>query len=127
MPLVLLQAGDTVVFKDLYRFTREAENGYKKYMEWLDRGINMVFLDNPTVSSDYIRQMMTTAEQQDIVTKTAMESIIKLLIIVELDRGEKQCLIYPSLLKMELLQAIRRVEENQASLIRCLMLSERIF
>ena len=77
MPLVLLQAGDTVVFKDLYRFTREAENGYKKYMEWLDRGIN-------------IRQMMTTAEQQDIVTKTAMESIIKLLIIVELDRGEKQ-------------------------------------
>ena len=88
MPLVLLQAGDTVVFKDLYRFTREAENGYKKYMEWLDRGINMVFLDNPTVSSDYIRQMMTTAEQQDIVTKTAMESIIKLLIIVELDRGE---------------------------------------
>lgn len=86
----LLQAGDTVVFKDLYRFTMEAENGYKKYMEWLDRGINMVFLDNPTVSSDYIRQMMTTAEQQDIVTKTAMESIIKLLIIVELDRGEKQ-------------------------------------
>ena len=86
----LLQAGDTVVFKDLYPFTREAENGYKKYMEWLDRGINMVFLDNPTVSSDYIRQIMTTAEQQDIVTKTAMESIIKLLIIVELDRGEKQ-------------------------------------
>ena len=35
-------------------------------------------------------KMMTTAEQQDIVTKTAMESIIKLLIIVELDRGEKQ-------------------------------------
>lgn len=87
----------------------------------------MVFLDNPTVSSDYIRQMMTTAEQQDIVTKTAMESIIKLLIIVELDRERSSAFIYPSLLKMELLQAIRRVEENQASLIRCLMLSERIF
>lgn len=86
----ILQSGDTVVFKDLYRFTREAENGYKKYMEWLNRGINMVFLDNPTVSTDYIRQMMQTASEQDIVTKTAMESIIKLLIIVELDRGEKQ-------------------------------------
>lgn len=123
----LLQGGDTVVFKDLYRFTREAENGYKKYMEWLDRGINMVFLDNPTVSSDYIRQMMTTAEQQDIVTKTAMESIIKLLIIVELDRERSSASIYPSLLKMALLQVIRGVEENQASLIRCRMLSERIF
>lgn len=86
----LLQAGDTVVFKDLSRFTREAENGYKKYMEWLQRNINIVFLDNPTVSSDYIRQMMTTAENQDIVTKTALEGTIKLLLIVELDRAEKQ-------------------------------------
>lgn len=86
----ILQAGDTVVFKDLSRFTREAENGYKKYMEWLDRDINIVFIDNPTVSSDYIRQMMSTAEKQDLVTKTAMEGIIKLLLIVELDRAEQQ-------------------------------------
>ena len=28
----LLQSGDTVVFKDLSRFTRETDNGYKKYM-----------------------------------------------------------------------------------------------
>ena len=42
----ILQSGDTVVFKDLSRFTREAENGYKKYMDWINRGINMVFLDN---------------------------------------------------------------------------------
>lgn len=86
----ILQSGDTVVFKDLSRFTREAENGYKKYIDWINHGINMVFLDNPTVSTDYIRQMMQTASKQDIVTKTAMENIIKLLIIVELDRGEKQ-------------------------------------
>ncbi|WP_027217185.1 recombinase family protein [Butyrivibrio fibrisolvens] len=86
----LLQDGDTVVFKDLSRFTREAENGYKKYMEWLSRNIHIVFIDNPTISSDYIRQMMTTAEKQDLVTKTAMEGIIKLLLIVELDRAEQQ-------------------------------------
>ena len=86
----LLQSGDTVVFKDLSRFTREAENGYIKYMEWLARGVNIVFLDNPTISSDYIRQMMNTAESQDLVTKTAMEGIIKLLLIVELDRAEQQ-------------------------------------
>ena len=86
----LLQSGDTVVFKDLSRFTREAENGYTKYMEWLNRGVNIVFLDNPTVSSDYIRQMITTAEKQDLITKTAMEGTIKLLLIVELDRAEQQ-------------------------------------
>ena len=86
----LLQDGDTVVFKDLSRFTREAENGYKKYMDWIERGISIVFIDNPTVSSEYIRQMMKVAEQQDIVTKTAMEGVIKLLLIVELDRAEQQ-------------------------------------
>lgn len=86
----LLQSGDTVVFKDLSRFTREAENGYIKYMEWLTKGVNIVFLDNSTISSDYIRQMMDTAKSQDLVTKTAMEGIIKLLLIVELDRAEQQ-------------------------------------
>lgn len=86
----ILQSGDTVVFKDLSRFTREAENGYKKYMEWLSRDINMVFIDNPTVSSDYIRHMIKMSEDQDIVTKTALEGTIKLMLIVELDRAEKQ-------------------------------------
>lgn len=86
----LLQSGDTVVFKDLSRFTREAEKGYKKYMEWISRGINIVFIDNPTVSSDYIRQLTSMAAEHDLVTKTAMEGVIKLLLIVELDRAEKQ-------------------------------------
>ena len=86
----IIQKNDTVVFKDISRFSREVENGYKKYMEWLERGINIVFIDNPTISSDYIKQMMNTAEQQEIVARTALESTIKLLIIVELDRAEKQ-------------------------------------
>lgn len=86
----LLHAGDAVVFKDLSRFTREAENGYKKYMEWLARDINIIFIDNPTISSDYIKQMTAIAQNQDIVTKTAMESVIKLLLMVELDRAEQQ-------------------------------------
>ena len=85
-----LQRGDTVVMKDLSRFTREAENGYLKYIQWLNKGVNIVFIDNPTISSDYIRQMLDTAEKQDLVTKTAMEAIIKLLLIVELDRAEQQ-------------------------------------
>lgn len=86
----LLRAGDTIVFKDLSRFTREAENGYNKYMEWIARDINIVFIDNPTISSDYIKHMLSIAQEQDIVTKTALEAVIKLLLIVELDRAEQQ-------------------------------------
>lgn len=95
----MLHAGDTVVFKDISRFTREAENGYQKYMEWINRAINIVFIDNPTVSSDYINQLTNTAKEMDLVTKTAMESTIKLLLIVELDRAEKQRLYIQKAIK----------------------------
>ena len=95
----ILQKSDTVVFKDISRFTREAENGYKKYMEWLDRGITVVFIDNPTISSEYIKQMMDVAQSQDLVTRTAMEGVIKLLLIVELDRAEQQRLYISKAIK----------------------------
>lgn len=86
----LLQTGDTVVFKDISRYTRQAEQGYEKYMELMSKGINLVFIDNPTISTEYIKSMMHVAEQQDLVAKTALESTIKLLLIVELDRVQKE-------------------------------------
>lgn len=89
----LLRPGDTVVMKDISRFTREAENGYVKYMQLLDAGINLVFLDNRTISTDYIRELLHVATQQDLVAKTSLESTVKLLLIVELDRVEKERLI----------------------------------
>lgn len=89
----LVQPGDTIVFKDISRFTREANNGYNKYMELLERGIELVFIDNPTVSTAYIKQLLNVAEQQNIVARTSLESTVKLLIIVELDRVEQERLI----------------------------------
>lgn len=86
----LVQPGDTIVFKDISRFTRESNNGYNKYMELLEKGIELVFIDNPTVSTDYIKQLLSVAEQQNIVAKTSLESTVKLLIIVELDRVEQE-------------------------------------
>lgn len=88
----ILQANDTIVFKDISRFTRDdnVELAYKKYIEWLHRDVNIVFIDNPTLCTNYIKEMMQIAEKQDVITKVAMESIIKLLIIVEFDRAKKQ-------------------------------------
>lgn len=89
----ILQAGDTIVFKDICRFTRQTEDGYKKYMELLDKGIELIFIDNPTVSTPYIKQLLHVAEKQNIVAKTSLESTVKLLLIVELDRAEQERLI----------------------------------
>lgn len=86
----IVQPGDSVIFKDISRFTREAEAGYIKYMELMHKGVNLIFIDNPTVSTDYIQQLLHVAEQQDIVAKTSLESTVKLLLIVELARAEQE-------------------------------------
>lgn len=90
----LLQSGDTVVFKDISRFTREAENGYSKYMELMSKGIELIFIDNQTVSTPYIKQLLNVAEKQNLVARTSLENTVKLLLIVELDRVEQERLIF---------------------------------
>lgn len=90
----LLQSGDTIIFKDISRFTREAENGYTKYMELLNKGIELIFLDNQTVCTTYIKQLLNVAKEQNLVAKTSLESTVKLLLIVELDRVEQERLTF---------------------------------
>ena len=85
-----IRKGDTIIFKEISRFTRQANEGYDKYMELMNKGINLIFLDNPTVSTDYIKQLTNIADSQQLVTKTALEGTIKLLLIVELDRVQQE-------------------------------------
>ena len=86
--------GDSIVFKDICRFTRDCDNGFKKYMELMEKGINLVFIDNPTISTDYIKQMMEVAEkQQNRIAKKSLKDTIELLLLVELDRAEQERLI----------------------------------
>lgn len=89
----LAHKGDTIVFKDISRFTRETENGYRKYMELFGKGIELIFIDNPTVSTPYIRKMLDIAKEQNIIAKITLENTVKLLLMVELDRVEQERLI----------------------------------
>ena len=83
--------GDTNVFKDICRFTREYENGFDKYMTLLNKGVNLIFIDNPTVSTDYIKSMMEVADKQsNRIAKKSLKDTIELLLLVELDRAEKE-------------------------------------
>lgn len=114
----LLQSGDTVIFKDISRFTREADNGYKKYMELLNKNINLIFLDNRTICTDYIKQLLNVAEQQNLVAKTALENTVKLLIIVELDRVEQERTILISRIKQGQDASEKRPGRKQGDLIK---------
>lgn len=86
----LVHTGDTIVFKDISRFTRETENGYQKYMELYTNGIELIFIDNPTVSTPYIKKMLDIAKEQNIIARITLENTVKLLLMVELDRVEQE-------------------------------------
>lgn len=86
----IAKSGDTIYFKDISRFTRNTDEGFNKYMELMEKGIDLIFLDNPTVSTSYIKQLLDIAKAQNIVAKTSLESTVKLLLIVELDRVEQE-------------------------------------
>ncbi|MEE0927045.1 MAG: recombinase family protein [Bacteroidales bacterium] len=105
----LVSAGDTIIFKDISRFTREAENGYRKYMELMEKGVELIFIDNPTISTPYIRQLLQVAKEQSLVAKVSLESTVKLLLIVELDRAEQERIILINRVK----QGISASEKKQ--------------
>ncbi len=87
----IVQAGDSIIFKDVCRFTREYENGFDKYMTLMSKGVNLIFLDNPTISTDYIRAMMDVADrQQNRIAQKSLRDTIELLLLVELDRAEQE-------------------------------------
>lgn len=86
-----IQAGDTIVFVEISRFTRECDNGYDKYMNLMHMGVNLVFIDNPIISTDYIKNLLDVANKQSHrIAKKALGNTIELLLLVELDRVERE-------------------------------------
>lgn len=87
-----IHKGDTIVFKDISRFTRQAEAGFEKYMYLMEEvGVNLVFIDNPTLSTDYIKNLMNMADTMDNrIAKITLNNTIELLLMVELDRVERE-------------------------------------
>ena len=87
----LLQKDDTVVFKDLSRFTREAENGFNKYSQLMEKGVNIIFIDNPTISTDYIKELLNIAKNQDNnIANDILKFFVEMLLKVELYRAEEE-------------------------------------
>lgn len=88
-----LRDGDTVIFKDISCFARDAESGYGKYVELMEKGIHLVFIDNPSVCTDYIKQLRAVAEKRHLVDNISLEDTVKLLLYVEFDRLDQERLV----------------------------------
>ena len=80
----IVKPGDTIVFDSVSRMSRDADEGIKLYMEWFDKGINLVFLKESYINTDVYRTSIqqtieaTGNEIADIYIE-ATNKVIKLL------------------------------------------------
>ena len=77
-----LAPGDTVVFDEVSRMSREADEGAAIYEKLYNRGVNLVFLKQPLVNTDNYRQAaaksiaMTGEEIADKFIQTTNEVLV---------------------------------------------------
>ena len=55
-----LKTGDTVVFDQVSRMSRDAEEGFRVYEDLFNRGINLIFLKEPHINTETYKKAMET-------------------------------------------------------------------
>lgn len=80
-----IRSGDTIVFDEVSRMSRDAEEGFNTYQTLYDKGVNLVFLKESTLNTDNFRQTVQiamTGSDVDVI----LEGVNKYLMIL----AEKQ-------------------------------------
>ena len=94
-----LQAGDTVVFDSVSRLSRDAESGAALYQELYEKGINLIFLNEPHCNTDCYREAAkanippTGNEIADIYVKATNEVLMLLAkrqVAIAFEQAEKE-------------------------------------
>ena len=81
-----LKDGDTVVFDEVSRMSRDAEEGFKLYKDLYDRGINLVFIKESTLNTDNFRNTAQIALVGNDIADIYIEATNRALMLL----AEKQ-------------------------------------
>lgn len=97
-----VKTGDTIVFDSVSRMSRNSNDGIKDYMTLFDKGITLVFLKEPHISTDVFRQSLDNAKigmtDSEVVNAVleGVEKALKLLaeqqILLAFEQSEKEVL-----------------------------------
>lgn len=77
-----LREGDTIVFDEVSRMSRDAEEGFKVYKELYEKGINLIFLKESTLNTDNFRKTMQIALTGETIADMYIETTNKVLLIL---------------------------------------------
>lgn len=88
-------AGDTIVFDEVSRMSRNAEDGISLYMDLFDKGVSLVFIKEPHINTSVYRdkldkQMEKLNSTGSRATDNLLESIMKALHDYTIDLAKEQ-------------------------------------
>lgn len=72
-----VKKGDTIVFDEVSRMSRNAEEGYQLYTELYNKGINLVFLKEPHINTEVYQNALK--QRITAISTTGIESTDRLL------------------------------------------------
>lgn len=78
-----LKEGDTVVFDEVSRMSRNAEEGFKIYQELFSKGVNLIFLKESTLNTENFKQAIQakidlTGSDIDLILEGVNRYLMKL-------------------------------------------------
>ena len=78
-----VKAGDTIIFDEVSRMSRNAQEGYELYMDLMNKGINLVFLKEHHIDTDeykrrtenHIQKVTSQSEKMDRLINGILELV----------------------------------------------------
>ena len=78
----IVKPNDTIVFDEVSRLSRNAEDGFKVYMDLYNKGVNLVFLKEPHLNTSVYKenakpQIQLLGSKEDILLKAFNEYLLE--------------------------------------------------
>ncbi len=80
--LKIVKSGDVIVFDEVSRMSRNAEEGFKTYKELYEMGVNLIFLKESTLNTENFRQTQQLASVGEEIADLYIETTNKVLMIL---------------------------------------------
>ena len=73
-----VKSGDTIIFDEVSRMSRDADEGFRVYEDLYNRGVNLIFVKEPHISTSVYRQQLEN-QIKKVEIETGKEAIDKCL------------------------------------------------
>lgn len=107
----MVKAGDTIVFDSVSRMSRNADEGFAQYMEFYRRGVELIFLKEPSINTASYRaeleatsNRMTAVDTGDDATDSLVSGIMEAVSAFMVRLAERQ-------IRAEFAQAQKEVDD----------------